>query len=136
MKRLFRIYNRLTDVSDHEYKFMVENKSKYIDKAKTFVRMLDFQEINLDRLDSENDPDTGDSFSLSYTNLATVYDPISEDTWEDRIDENGNRKETIYESNYGNPDVFVIAKILQELDEIEINELSEKCKTKKEHNKS
>jgi len=117
MRRLFRIYDRLTDVSDHEYKFMVENKSKYIDKARAFVRMLDFQEISLDRIDTENDPDTGRSYCLSYTNEATVYDPISEDTWEDRVDENGNEKQIIYEDNYGNPDVFVIAKILQELDE-------------------
>jgi len=119
MRRLFRIYDRLTDVSDHEYKFMVENKSKYIDKARVFVRMLDFQEISLDRIDTENDPDTGRSHCLSYTNEATVYDPISEDTIEDQYDENGNEKQTIYEDNYGNPDVFVIAKILQELDEKE-----------------
>ena len=122
MKRWFKVYNRLTDLSDHEYKFMVENKSKYIKKAKTFVRMLDFQEISLDRLDSENDPDTGRSFCLSYSNEATVYDPISEDRQEDKIDENGNQKEMISENNYGNPDVFVIAKILQELDEENINE--------------
>ena len=71
----------------------------------------------MDRLDTENEPDTGRSYCLSYTNEATVYDPISEDKIEDEYDENGNQKQIIYEDNYGNPDVFVIAKILQELDE-------------------
>tara|TARA_R100001369_G_scaffold25837_1_gene46948 strand:+ start:2782 stop:3150 length:369 start_codon:yes stop_codon:yes gene_type:complete len=122
MKRLFKIYNRLTDISDHEYKFMVENKSKYIDKAKRIIRSLDFQEIYLDRLDGENDPDTGSSYCLAWSTEATVYDPISEDRQEDKIDENGNRKKIISENNYGNPDVFVIAKILQELDEEKKND--------------
>ena len=120
MRRLFRIYNRLTDVSDHEYKFMVKNKSKYIDKARVFVRMLDFQDVHLERLpdyDNSDEPDTGSSYPLAWSTNSTVYDPISEDTWKDRVDENGNEKKTIYEDNYGNPDVFVIAKILQELDE-------------------
>ena len=93
MRRLFRIYNRLTDVSDHEYKFMVKNKSKYIDKARVFVRMLDSQDVHLERLpdyDNSNEPDTGSSYPLAWSTNSTVYDPISEDTWKDRVRSKGN----------------------------------------------
>ena len=107
MKKLFRIYNRLTDLSDHEYKFMVENESPYIDKARKILVLLEEQHIHLERLDFD-DPDTGNSYYLDKN--ATVYDPVSED------DISKRRGEIKYENNYADPDVFVIAKILQELD--------------------
>ena len=44
MKKLFKIYNRLTDLSDHEYKFMIENKSPYLDKARKILSLLEEQE--------------------------------------------------------------------------------------------
>jgi len=123
MKRLFKIYNRLTDISDHEYKFMVENKSKYIDKAKRIIHLLASQDVHLERLpdyDNSNEPDTGSGYVLAWSTEATVYDSISE--------EKPVERKIIFEDNYGVADVFVIAKILQELDEVEINESSKNAK--------
>ena len=107
MKKLFRIYNRLTDLSDHEYKFMVESESPYINKARKVLNLLEEQHIHLERLDFD-DPDTGNSYNLDKS--ATVYDPISED------DINKKFGEIKYEDNYDYPDIFVIAKILQEIE--------------------
>jgi len=107
MKKLFKLYNRLTDLSDHEYKFMVENKSSYIDKAQKVLSLLDEQHIHLQRLNLD-DPNTGNSYYLD--KQATVYDPVSED------DINKKYGEIKYEDNYADTEVFVIAKILQELE--------------------
>lgn len=107
MKKLFKIYNRLTDISDHEYKFMVENKSSYIDKAQKIINLLNEQHVHMERLDFD-DPDTGNSYYLD--KQAVIYDPVSED------DINKRRGDIKYENNYGDGDVFLIAKILQELD--------------------
>ena len=107
MKELYRIYNRLTDVSDHEYKFMVENKSPYLDKAQKVLNLLNEQHIHLQRL-NHDDPNTGNSYYLDKE--AVIYDPVSED------DINKKGGEIKYEDNYADTEVFVIAKILQELD--------------------
>jgi hypothetical protein len=111
-KKLFKIYNRLTHSSDIEYKFMVDNNSEYISRAKEIMKFLEMQDIDLRRLPDYNnsdEPDTGSSYFL-FIDEATVYDPMGED-------DVNKRKKEIYEKNYDRPDVYLIAKALQETEE-------------------
>lgn len=113
MKKLFKIYNRLTDISDHEYKFMVENKPSYINKAQKVLSLLEDQDIDLYRMpdyDNSDEPNTGSGFWL-FNKEATVFDRMGVENTITR-----SNSEDKYENNYGRPDVFVIAKILQELE--------------------
>ena len=113
MKKLFKIYNRLTDLSDHEYKFMIENKSPYLDKARKILSLLEEQDIYLYRMpdyDNSDEPNTGSGFWL-FNKEATVFDKMGVENINTRRD-----TEDKYENNYDKPDVFVIAKILQELE--------------------
>ena len=106
-KKLFKIYNRLTNSSDTEYKFMVENNSEYISRAKEIIEFLETQDIDLRRLpdyDNSDEPDTGSSYFL-FTDDATVYDPHSESNPQKRF---GNKE--ICEKNYDRHDVFLIEK--------------------------
>jgi len=113
MKKLFRIYNRLTDVSDHEYKFLAQCKSNHLDKAREIIAFLEDQDIDLYRMpdyDNSDEPNTGSGFYL-FNEEATVFDRMGVENTITR-----SNSEDKYENNYGTPDVFVIAKILQELE--------------------
>jgi len=110
--KLFKIYNKLTDNANKEYKFLAQCKSNHLDKAREIIAFLEEQDIDLYRMpdyDNSDEPNTGSGFYL-FNKEATVFDRMGVENINTRRD-----AEDIYEKNYDRPDVYIIAMALQKI---------------------
>jgi hypothetical protein len=110
--KLFKIYNKLTDNADKEYRFLAQSKSNHLDKAREIISFLEDQDIDLYRMpdyDNSDEPNTGSGYYL-FNKEATVFDRMGVENTITR-----SNSEDKYENNYDRPDVYVIAMALQKV---------------------
>ena len=55
--KLFKIYNKLTDNANKEYKFLAQCKSNHLDKAREIIAFLEEQDIDLYRMPDYDNSD-------------------------------------------------------------------------------